>query len=63
MSAGPLTIDRLERWTLFGARWQVLDLSSRRAVVAFCACTGELVERSATEDPAVIEYLRTAPSE
>jgi hypothetical protein len=42
--AEPLTIDRLERWALFGAHWRVVDLSSDRAVVELCACTGELVE-------------------
>jgi hypothetical protein len=60
VAAPPLTIDRLERWALFGAHWRVVRLSADHAVVDLCACTGELVERADTADAAVIEYLRTA---
>ena len=59
VAAEPLTIDRLERWALFGAHWRVVDLSSDHAVVELCACTGELVESAECADAAVIEYLRT----
>jgi hypothetical protein len=55
-----LTIDALERWVLFGAQWRIVDLSSERAVVDLCTCTGELVERLESEDPALISYVRTA---
>jgi hypothetical protein len=55
-----LTIDRVERWVLFGAQWRVIDIATDRAVVEFCTCTGELVERASSDDAAVIGYLRTA---
>jgi hypothetical protein len=55
-----LTIDALERWVLFGAQWRVIYLSDERAVVDLCACTGELVERLESDDPALIGYLHTA---
>jgi hypothetical protein len=55
-----LTVDRLERWVLFGAQWRVVDISNDHVVVDFRTCTGELVERAASDDHAVIGYLRTA---
>ena len=58
-----LTIDALERWVLFGAQWRIVDLSGQRAVVDLCTCTGELVERLQSDDPALIRYLRSAQSE
>jgi hypothetical protein len=58
-----LTIDALERWVLFGAQWRIADLSGERAVVDLCTCTGELVERLESDDPALIRYLRSAPSD
>ena len=58
-----LTIDVLERWVLFGAQWRIVDLSGQRAVVDLCTCTGELVERLESDDPALIRYLRSAPSD
>lgn len=58
-----LTVDALERWVQFGARIRLLELDDEHAVVDLCQCTGELVERRETEDPAVIEYLRNRPDE
>ncbi len=58
MTSRALTIDGLERWTLFGAQWHVIHLSSEEAVVELCACTGEPVERLESHDPAVIGHLR-----
>ena len=55
-----LTIDALERWVLFGAQWRIVDLSGESAVVDLCTCTGELVERLESDDPALIRYLRSA---
>jgi hypothetical protein len=63
VASEPLTIDRLERWALFGAHWRVVELSPHRAVVEMCACTGELVERTESADTVLIEYLRAAPSD
>lgn len=62
MSHHNVTIDDLERWTTAGALWRVVDISRERVVVDLCACTGEPMERVASENPAVIAYLRTAPS-
>jgi hypothetical protein len=56
----PLTIDRLERWALFGAHWRVVELAPDHAVVDMCACTGELVERTESDDAALIAYLRAS---
>ena len=63
MATGPLSIDRIERWVLFGAQYRIVEISSGHAVVDFCTCTGALVERLQSDDPAVIDYLRTARSE
>jgi hypothetical protein len=57
-----LTVDDLEQWVASGAHWRVVDISAERVVVDLCACTGESMERACSEDPAVIGYLRTAPS-
>jgi hypothetical protein len=56
--AGPLTIDHLERWALFGAHWRVVELAPDHAVIDMCACTGELVERAESDDAVLIAYLR-----
>jgi hypothetical protein len=55
----PLTVDDLERWVTFGARWHLVEISERRAVVDLCQCTGEFVERRDASEPEVIEYLRS----
>ncbi|MGH2831321.1 MAG: hypothetical protein ACRDK2_00970 [Solirubrobacteraceae bacterium] len=57
MTSRALTVVDLERWTLFGAHWHVMHLSTDEAVVELCACTGEPVERLQSHDPAVIEHL------
>lgn len=56
--AGNPTIERLERWTLFGATWRLAELGQDHAIVELCECTGELVERLRSDDPTVIEYVR-----
>lgn len=60
MSGERLTIAELEQWTLFGARWELVESATDHATVDMCSCTGELVERRRTEDPNVIEYVRAA---
>jgi hypothetical protein len=60
MTTDTLTIDGLERWVFFGATWRVVDISRDRAVVDLCTCMGEPVERLESDDPAVIDYLRSA---
>jgi hypothetical protein len=63
MSTEELTIERLERWALFGAHWRLVEVSYDRAVVELCSCMGELVERVECGDLAVIDYLRAARSD
>jgi hypothetical protein len=63
MTANNLTIDALERWVLFGAQWRVVDLTDQRAVVDLCTCTGEIVERLESDDPALVRYVRAAHRE
>jgi len=60
MADTPLTLADLERWELFGATWRVVELSDERALLDMCACTGQLVERRASEDRALIDYVRAA---
>jgi len=62
MSVETLTIEGLERWVLAGGSWRVVNIAAGRVVVDLCACTGEPMQRVRSEDPAVIGYLRTAPS-
>ena len=54
-----VTIDELERWELFGARWRVVHLSDEHAEVELCTCAGEPLERRVSNDPRVIGYLRS----
>ncbi|HEY2317534.1 MAG TPA: hypothetical protein VGH67_04505 [Solirubrobacteraceae bacterium] len=60
MAEPPLTLADLERWELFGATWRVVELSDEHAVLDMCACTGDRVERRASDDPALIDYVRAA---
>ncbi len=55
--AETLTIETLEGWARSGAHWRVVHHGERRAVVELQQCTGEPVERIASDDPAVIAYL------
>ncbi len=63
MSAEILTIDRLEEWVRSGGHWRVVDISTEHVTVDLCACTGEPMQRLGSDDPTVIGYLRTAPSD
>ena len=54
-----VTVDELERWELFGARWRVVHLSDEHAEVELCTCAGEPLERRVSDDPRVIDYLRS----
>jgi len=60
MADASLTLADLERWELFGATWRVVELSDDRALLDMCACTGQLVERRASADRALISYVRAA---
>ena len=60
MTDAPLTLADLERWELFGATWRVVEVTDDRALLDMCACTGQLVERRASGDLALIDYVRAA---
>lgn len=61
--AETLTIKTLEDWAQAGAHWRVLHHTEHRAVVELQQCTGELVERLESDDPAVIAYLKGVDSD
>jgi hypothetical protein len=61
--AEKLTIKTLEHWALAGAHWRVLNHGEHRSVVELQQCTGELVERLESDDPAVIAYLQGVESD
>jgi hypothetical protein len=61
--AETLTIETLEGWAQAGAHWRVVHQGERRAVVELRQCTGELVERLESGDPAVIAYLEGVESD
>lgn len=51
-------VDRLERWTLFGAVWRVASRSAGTVTISFCRCDdGEEVDRLTSDDPNLIEWL------
>jgi hypothetical protein len=58
-----LTISGLEDWVRAGAHWRVVRHSEKRAVVELQQCTGEPIERLASDDPGVIDYLRGVESD
>jgi hypothetical protein len=40
-----------------------VELSDDRALLDMCACTGQVVERRASEDRALIDYVRVAEAD
>src|SRR5919199_3755984 len=54
------SVDKLEHWQQTGGTLRVVELSEQHAVVDLCACTGEVMERWSTRDPAVIRRLHAA---
>ena len=52
----------LERWVEHGAHFRVVELSSSGAVVELLTCHGEPVDRLASSDPLLLDYLRTRPA-
>jgi hypothetical protein len=54
-----LTIEELERWVDFGAKWRAVSVTDEVAIVDMCQCTGELVERRESDDPDLVAYVRT----
>ena len=61
MTTDTLTIDGLEDAGRSSApRGASCTISRDRAVVDLCTCIGEPVDRLESDDPAVIDYLRSA---
>jgi hypothetical protein len=56
--ARPATIAELEDWTLNGATWEPVELSTEVAVVELCTCHGERVDVVESSDPEFIDYVR-----
>ena len=54
-----VTIPELDDWELGGANWHPVEFERGRVVIDMCSCTGERMERVASQDPEVIEYVRT----
>jgi hypothetical protein len=55
----PATIAELEDWTLNGASWEPVEVSTDRAVVELRTCHGERVDVVESDDPGFIEYVRS----
>ena len=53
------TIREFEDWELNGATWRPLELTDRHAVVELCTCYGERVDVVESEDPDLIEFVRS----
>ncbi len=57
------TIKELQDWELGGAQWRRVIVTDERAVVDLCTCSGELMERVQSEEPEVIEFVRSHPGD
>ncbi len=55
----PASIAELEDWERNGATWRAVEISDRRTVVELCTCSGELMDVVESEDPELIEFVRT----
>ena len=53
------TIKELEDWEANGATWRPLELSADRALVELCTCYGERVDVVESQDPELIEFVRS----
>lgn len=52
------TIDELKDWERSGAVWRPAEISSARAVVDLCSCSGELMDRVESDDPEFVTFVR-----
>ena len=53
-----ITIAELEDWERNGAVWRPIELDRDRVVIDMCSCTGERMDRVASRDPELIDYVR-----
>jgi hypothetical protein len=63
MRADRLTIEGLEDWARSGAHWRVVHHGEDGAVVELQQCTGEPIERVATDDAEVLAFLEGVESD
>ena len=54
-----VTISELEDWQRNGAEWRAVEFDRGRVVIDMCSCTGERMDRVTSDEPEVIEYVRT----
>lgn len=54
-----VTIPELEDWERNGAVWRAVELVPDRVVIDMCSCTGERMDRVASAEPDVIDYVRS----
>ena len=57
------TIDELRDWELSGAVWRPVEVHPELAVVDLCSCSGELMERVESADPAFIVFVQERDAE
>jgi hypothetical protein len=57
------TIAELEDWERNGAVWRPAGIHAEKAVVDLCSCTGELMDRLESADPAFIDFVRARRDE
>ena len=51
-------LDRLRRWVDSGGTWRVIGRRTDALTIALCRCDGgEVVDRLATCDPAVLDHV------
>jgi hypothetical protein len=54
-----VTVEHLKDWELNGATWRAVELADDHAVIDLCSCTGERMDRVQSDQPEVIEYVRS----
>ena len=58
-ATGNLTVEELERWELFGARWRIVDIADDQVVIDLCTCDGQPVDRRVSGDADLISHVRS----
>jgi hypothetical protein len=59
----PATVAELKDWERSGAMWRAIEISDRRAVVELCTCFGERVDVVESQDPELIQFVRSHPED
>lgn len=58
-----VTVEHLKDWELNGATWRAIELDECHAVIDMCSCTGERMDRVQSDQPELIEYVRSRGGE